>query len=217
MKKAEIIERIIDSFTAMGSESPEDTATSNFIDREEAEMYLSEQRAMEKISELEPSECFPEEATAEMYMEAWNCYVRKCRHDVQIERLTEWLIDGEQWNTYSWYCEHAQNAVATVVYTDWLTEDIEWPFETNGTANMLALVVVGMNSRDTFNPEHTFCWYDANKEQLFSSNTPFADGIINAKEIATYAVEHPEDRECMLFGDMDNTDIDYIFGEDYAK
>lgn len=211
MKREEIIERIIDSFTDMGSEDPEDTASCDFIDVKEAEMYLNEYRAMEK--DFNEDEKLPAEVTPELYMEAWNCYVRKCRHDVQIERLTEWLTDNECWDAYEWYCCQVLDAVPTIVYTDWLTEEMEWPFESEDI-NMLGLVVVGMNSKDTFNPEHTFCWYDSNKEQLFSSDTPFADGIIDAHELATYAVEHPEDREFMIYFHMDNTDIDYIFREE---
>ena len=48
VNKAELIERIIDTFTNMGSESPEDTAYANQLTLKEAETYLAEIRANEK-------------------------------------------------------------------------------------------------------------------------------------------------------------------------
>ena len=41
MTKAEIMERIIDSFTDMSSECPEDTAMCNYLTLKEGEMYLA--------------------------------------------------------------------------------------------------------------------------------------------------------------------------------
>ena len=94
MKKEELIERIIDTFTDIGSEDPIDTAASNLITLEEATTYLSERRAME-IKDLEPSERLPEEVTPRLYMEAFNCYIRKCKYDVTLKRLAEYFTDGE--------------------------------------------------------------------------------------------------------------------------
>lgn len=213
MTKAELIERIIDTFTGMGSDDPEDTAMCGEITLKEADMYLKEYRETE-LADFEPDEWLPAEVTPELYMEAFNCYVRKCRHDVSIERLAEFLTYGEHWRAYEIYTEIAKNGVCTILPTDFLTEDMEFPFveEDGYPPNLLGMIVIGQASKDTFSPDDEYCRYDAPAHTLYSTNTPFADGWIDATEIAAYFVEHPEDRfELYACGLLDNTQTDYIF------
>ena len=216
MNKAEVIERIIDRITDPYNDTDEEIANfGGYVTLEEAKEYLDLAFEEDKASEVSPEDGgMPLEATPELYMEAYNCNVNRAKHAVVNRRLHEWLVDGEQWYVYEWYCTNVMNAVPTVVYTDWLTEEIDWPFEDCDDINMLGMIVVGMHSTKTFNPSHTFCWYDSEKKQLHSTNRPFKDGAISPElvdNIVDYIMDHPEDREGMVYAHMDNDDIDYVF------
>ena len=209
MNKAELIERIIDTLTAMGSEDPEDTAACDMLTLDEATAYLNEHRAMEK-ADLEPSEWLPHEVTPELYMEASNCYIRRCRYEVTLQRLAEFIEYGEQVNTYHEFDGKYSSKTDKIVYpTTWLTESMEFPF-TSCNLNMLELILLGQNSPD-FDVTQRFCWYDEENLQIHSTNTPFADGLIDAKAFAKWILEHPGRIEYVKDWCMINTDIDYIF------
>ena len=85
MTKAELIERIVDSFWDMSGENPGDYVDLPPMNLEDATMYLSEARATERSCDLEPDECLPEEVTPELYMEAWNCYLRMMQYRAKEE------------------------------------------------------------------------------------------------------------------------------------
>lgn len=209
MNKAELIERIINTFTDMGSEDPEDTAMCGKISLEEATMYLGERRAMER-ADLEPDEWLPVEVTPELYMEAENCYIRKCRYDVTKSRLADFFTLREVVDCYHEFDgEYHSDTDKYVIPTDWLTESIEFPF-TSHDLTMLDLIQLGQNSPD-FNPIVEFCWYDAVNKQLHSTSNPFYDGLIDASAFATWILEDPERIQCVQDDYMDNTDIDFIF------
>lgn len=209
MNKAELIERIIDTFTDMGSEDPVDTAASGLLNLSEAKLYLDELRANEK-EYLEPEEYLPAEITPELYMEAYNCYVRRCQYEVTLARLAEFITLHEAVETYNEFKGIYTSPTDKTVYpTDYLTEDMEFPF-TSENLSMLSLITLGQNSPD-FKADRDYCWYDEKNEQLHSTDTPFADGLINAKDFAAWVltsddiITHVQDF-CMV-----NTDIDYIF------
>ena len=202
MKKEQLIERLIDTFTGMGSEDPADIATCKKIDIDHARMYLSELRANEDAAELTPDERVPAEVTPKLYMEAFNCYVEKCRHDYMKGEFIEWMKNVEPWDVYESYCEVNKLALS-VIYTDWLLEDIEFPF-TPDDLTMLDLIELGQHSPD-FNHNQEFCWYEMKDNNpncinnvLHSTDTPFADGIINAEEIAEWLLQ-------------DNEALDYVY------
>ena len=209
MNKAELIERIIDTFTDMGSESPEDTAYANQLTLKEAETYLAEIRANEK-EYLEPEHWLPAEITPQIYMEAFNCYLRKCKHDVTAQRLAEFIRLGEQVDTYHEFLGKYVSYTDKIVYpTDWLMENMEFPF-TSEDLSMLDLITLGQNSPD-FDPEKKYCWYDVTAHKLHSTNAPFADGLIDATAFAEWILENPGRVQYVKDWCMINTDIDYIF------
>lgn len=208
MKKEELIERIVDTFTDMGSEDPIDTAASNYVSLVEAAMHLSERRAME-IKDLEPSERLPEEVTPLLYMEALNCYIRKCKYDVTLNHLAEYFTDGELVYTFlEFEGEYINKSDQHVCPTDFLNEDIEFPF-TETDLTMLDLISIGKRSYD-FSPEDNYCWYDEVNNELHSTDTPFGDGLIDAKAFAKWILED-KDRIERIQNGMDNTQIDYVF------
>lgn len=209
MNKAELIERIIDTFTCMGSEDPEDIAYGKPLTLKEAETYLAELRANERAN-LEPDEWLPAEITPEIYMEAYNCYHRKCIHDVTTRRLAEFLKNGEMVDTYHEFLgQYVSYTDKLVCPTDWLTENMEFPF-TSEDLSMLDLITLGQNSPD-FNPEKKYCWYDVTAHKLHSTNTPFADGLIDATAFAEWILESPGRIWYVKDYCMINTDIDYVF------
>lgn len=208
MKKEELIERIVDTFTNMGSEDPIDTAASNYVSLVEAAMYLSERRAME-AKDLEPSERLPEEVTPLLYMEALNCYIRKCKYDVTLNHLAEYFTDGELVDTFLEFKGKYHNDKDKTFYpTDFLNEDMEFPF-TETDLTMLDLISIGKRSYD-FSPEEEFCWYDEDNNELHSTDTPFKDGLIDAKAFCEWILED-NDRIKRVQSYMVNTQIDYVF------
>lgn len=208
MTKAELIERIIDTFTDMGSEDPGDTALCNPIMLDEATLYLGEYRRTEREN-FKPSEWLPAEVTPELYMEAYNCYIQKCKYDVTAERLAEYIADGELIYTFNEFIGEYHNESDKLVYpTDFLNEDIEFPF-TEYDLTMLDLINIGQNSPD-FDMSDDYCWFDNKNNQMHSTDTPFADGLIDATAFAKWILEDKNRIEQIQNG-MDNTQIDYVF------
>lgn len=208
MKKEKLIERIIDTFTDMGSEDPIDTAECNYITFGKATEYLADRRVME-LKDLEPSERLPEEVTPKLYMEAFNCYIRKCKYDVTLKRLAEYFTDGELVYTFlEFEGEYINKSDQHVCPTDFLNEDMEFPF-TQYDLTMLDLIVIGKNSYD-FSADEAFCWYDEKENVLHTTDTPFSDGLIDATAFAKWILEDKNRIEQIQNG-MDNTQIDYVF------
>lgn len=197
MKKEELIERIVDTFTDMGSEDPIDTAASNYVSLVEAAMYLSERRAME-IKDLEPSERLPEEVTPLLYMEALNCYIRKCKYDVTVQRIAKWLIDTEPVCLYDDYHTDYNSESPSVEAIDyWYNFDNVsfFPFGYGNNLNpfdVIELIQIGINSKDTCKFTDDFILYDDKNKVLKTCNKPFGEGIINAIGFARYIMATPD-------------------------
>ena len=217
MTKSELIERIVDSFWDFSAEDPEEYLDMEPLDLESATMYLAEQRADERAADLAPEECLPEEVTPELYMEACNCYIRRCKYEVTLDRLAEFFTLHEMVDVYhEFYGEYVSPTDKYVCYTDWLTENMEFPF-TSDNLTMLDLIQLGQHSPD-FDADKPYCWYEIKNgnencvnNELHSTRTPFADGLINARDFAAWILEHPGSIEHVKDYCMNNTDIDYIF------
>lgn len=216
MNKAELIERIIDTFTDMGSEDPVDTAACDPISIAEATTYLNERRAMEK-ADLEPYDWLPAEVTPELYMEAFNCYIRKCKYDVTRERLAEYYASHELVEAFHDFDGEYHSDTDKIVYpTDWLMETMEFPF-TSYDFTMLDLIQLGQHSPD-FDAEKDYCWYEIKNNdpncvdnELHSTDTPFADGLIDANAFAEWILANENRIQYVQETHMNNTEIDYVF------
>ena len=77
---AAILERLHDPDDSVPDE---DIATLDFLTLDQAEEYLADLRRDENAADLEPDERLPQEVTPELYMEVWNCDIRRARHAVQ--------------------------------------------------------------------------------------------------------------------------------------
>lgn len=211
MTKEEIITRIIDRITDPWTESPEDYIHTEPINLEYATTILKEYRAEDDEWDLEPDERMPEEATPELLMEAFNCHVRFQKHELRIDRLAEYITDNEMVCEYDdYYKEHSEKKL-DVYPVDFIWES--FPFQPIGDMspdNPLFLIELGQRSKD-FNPIHEFCWYDREKNELHSTNTPFHDGILDAEEFARFIMCDADALRYFIDDLMSKKDIKHVF------
>lgn len=214
MTKSELVTALLDHLRdPYDTQCDADIATLDFIDLDQAAGYLADLRRDEDAAELEPDERVPQEVTPELYMEVWNCEIRRCRHDLFVERLADWLTENECVCIHSQYHHDYTNDDQDVEPMDFLYEmnpdELSFVKDPGNTVEMLTL---GMRSRDTFNPDHEYYWYDTKNNRLCSSSTPFADGICDATALARYAVMCSG--ECLeeILSQMDSKDMFLVFG-----
>lgn len=186
MNKAELIERIIDAITDPWNECPFDFEDLAPLNLEEATGYLADLRHDEDLSDLDPEDRLPAAVTPELYMEAFNCYLRKMRHECHILRLSKYLTDNECVCEYDQFRDDYKHNDPMVLPVDFLLDGFPFPTASGEDPDMLDMLLIGKNSARTFNPEHDYCWYDKRTTTLFSSDTPFHDGIIHARALAEF-------------------------------
>ena len=212
-----LLERLRDPFD---TQCDADIATLDFLNVDEAAGYLADLRRDEDAAELDQDERLPQEVTPELYMEVWNCEIRRCRHDLWVERLADWLKKNEEVFTYTQHHDEYANDGPDIEPMDLLYEyDLnDLPF-IGGDYDIVDLLTIGMRSKDTFTPADDFYWYDEKQNRLISSSTPYADGIIDATALARHIVEtggeclddvlsimSPENR-FLTFGSADEEDV----------
>lgn len=214
MTKAEIITRIIDRITDPWTESPEDYQYAELIDLDAAADVLKQYRDDDDDCDLEPDERMPEEATPAMLMEAFNCNVRYQKHELRVKRLAEYITDNEMVCEYDNYYKEFSEKKLDVYPTDFIWES--FPFKPIGDMspdNPLFLIELGQRSKD-FDSSKEFAWYDRENNLLHSTDTPFADGVLDAEAFARFALGDAETLRYFLDGIMDNDDIRKVFGCD---
>lgn len=212
MTKAELISTIVDSFEDMNGEDPRDYVDMTEITLEQADMYLREQRAMERECELEPDECLPNEVTPELYLEAENCYIRYMRHEGRVLNLADYIESEECVCEYEMYCEDYIENPVHVLPVDFLFDNT-FPFALNDDAQANPFFLIELGRRSTqFNPNDEYCWYDKEKNLLFSTDTPFADGVIDSYAFAKFILDDADALGYFLNGVMDSDEIAEVFG-----
>ena len=171
---------------------------------------LSDMRKDEMSAELEPDERLPEETTPEMVQEVMNCIIRWSKHQYRVERLAGWLKENEN---VCFYDQFRRAEDREVIPVDFLYNTDTFPFAIpeNYKPDVAMLISIGQQSPE-FSSDHEYCWFDAERWQLFSSNTPYADGIINADDFADYIIstaspEMIEELSCQ----MDKEEFNEIF------
>ena len=212
MNKNELAERIVDALLDPWND-PDDYYDLDPITVEYAKDLLADIRETEQLSELSADERLPEETTPELVQEVMNCLIRWRSHQHRIDMLAKWLTDNECVCIYDQYrSEYLQDSIE-VLPTDILCDMENFPFGLeDAQADIVAVLTIGKLSARTFNPNLEYCWFDKDKWQLHSTNTPFADGIIDANALATYAIESG-DKNILeeLEGQMDDDLFDEIF------
>ena len=215
MTKAELIERIMDSLIDPWADCPEDYIGATLIDIHEAQDLIDQIRDDEDKMDLDPKDRLPAEVTPELMMIAYNCNVRKNKHELTVKRLAEYIPDNEMVCEYStYYLPELENGI-DMIPVDFLTDTDGFPFLEN--ASPLDIMRIGVNSRHVFNPNHEFCWFDKEKNILHSTDHPFRDGILDAKAFAEYILS-TEGQDCLDYFTeciMDTEDIRKVF--EYEK
>ena len=211
MTKAELTENILNHITDPWTDCCENYEDAELIDLEYAKVMIDDCREMDE--DYEPEDRLPAEVTPELIMEVYNCHVRHMKHELHVKRLAELLTENEDVCLHNNFFRNYENNDPEVVPCDFLQDE---HFYFDGTVgDALWYYDLFKNSRKTFDPDrHTYCWYDKEKHQLFSSDTPFADGVIDAEALARYILS-PEgaDAKEELLGYISDEDAEKIFGE----
>jgi len=212
MTKAEIISRIIDRITDPWTESPEDYQYAEPIDLDVAKDVLKQYRDDDDDCELDPEDRMPEEATPELLMEAFNCNVRYQKFELRVKRLAEYIKDNEMVCEYDNYYRPEYPDSPEVLPVDFIWES--FPFKPIGSMspdNPLFLIELGRRSKD-FDSNKEFAWYDRENNLLHSTDTPFADGVLDAEAFARFVLCDADALGYFLDCIMDDGDILHIFG-----
>lgn len=210
MTKAEIITRIIDRITDPWTESPEDYRYAEPIDLDTAEDIIAQ--CNEEDIDMDPEDMLPQETTPELMMEAYNCNVRYQKFELRVERLAEYITDCEMVCEYDNYYKEFSDKKLDVYPVDFLWGS--FPFKTDEDIDPddhLFYIELGQRSKD-FTANQEFCWYDREHNELHSTNTPFADGILDAEAFARFTLGDAETLEYFLDGVMDDDEIQKVFG-----
>lgn len=212
MNKAELIERIIDAITDPWNECPFDFEDLAPLNLEEATGYLADLRHDEDLSDLDPEDRLPAAVTPELYMEAFNCYLRKMKHECHILRLSKYISDNCMVCEYANFYGPDENT-PDVFPVDFLcghSNINELPI--GNDIDLLDFVRICQHSSE-FNASEEYCYYDEKHDSLVSTDNPFTDGIYSARAFAEFILGL-DGREALTYfiNDLlDDVDIRWIF------
>lgn len=211
MTKAELMTRIIDAMVDPWTDCPDDYLTSTPIDIHEATDLLAQLREDEDSMDLEPDERVPQEATPALIMEAYNCLIRARKFDARVERLAEWITDEDCVCEYANYYFPAHDDAIDVFPVDFLADTDASKLITGEVMTTLELIKLGQRSPE-FSSGHEYCWYDKDRRQLVSTNSPFSDGTLDAEAFARFILLDRETFDYMFDHIIDDDDIESILG-----
>ena len=186
MTKIELTEKILDAITDPWNECPLDYEDLTPLNLEEATGYLAELRRDEDLANLDADERVPDEVTPELYMEVFNCHLRAMKHECHVLRLSKYLTDNECVCEYDQYRDDYKHSDPMVVPVDFVYDSFPFPTMSGKTPDLGDMLQIGLNSARTFRPSNEFCWFDMKTETIYSTNTPFQDGIIHARPFAEF-------------------------------
>lgn len=215
MNKSELIDRMLEYMIDEGRDDPEDYFDLEPIDLDYAKTMVEDYRKLEDECDLTDDERIGHLVTPELMMEVFNCLVRANKFEVRTRRLAEWLTKNECVCEYdNYFSDDRDPDRRRVLPTDFLADNFPFRFDNDDKSEPtpLDLVEIGMNSKHTFHSGHEYCYYDDDKRQLFSTNTPFADGIINADAFARFILLDAEAFGYMFDHIIDSEDIHHILG-----
>lgn len=218
MTKAELTEKLADRLIDPWTDCPENYEGCDPIDLKEAASLLEDLRRDDQAMD-DPDYHVPEETTPELLMEVYNCILRKNLHDLAVSRMAEYLTENEMVCEYDNYYRNEFNPSATEVFpTYWLFNEFDansFPFKVDDYAPDIAMIFrIGMNSAKTYDQDKEYMWFNREEFRIETTDTPFADGIIDANAFAEYILG-PDGKECLdyfLDGLMDDDDIQKVFG-----
>ena len=210
MTKAELISRIVDAMVDPWTDNPEDYLDSEPVDIEYAKVMLKDLRDNEDAADLEQDERLPDCVTPEIVMEAYNCLIRAKKFEARTQRLAEWIRENDPVCEYANYYVPEHDDAYDLFPIDFLDDNDGYHFTDDATP--LEILQIGINSKDTFNPNHEYCWYDKEKNQLFSCDEPFCEGVLDAEAFARFILLDAETFGYMFDNIIDDEDATYILG-----
>ena len=214
MNRTELIEKIADRMIDPWTDDPHDYEDTEPINLEYAKTLLEDLRRDDAEMD-DPDYCLPAETTPELLMEVFNCIVRKNKHELLVERLAEFITDNEMVCEYDNYYKEFSEKKLDVYPSDFIWDS--FPFKPIGDMspdNPLFLIQLGQRSKD-FDANKEFSWYDRENNLLHSTDTPFADGVLDAEAFARFILS-PEGEECLSYIRdyiMDDEDRTNVFGK----
>lgn len=222
MTKLELIERIIDRITDPWTESCYDYRDAELIDLVTAQEIIDECR--KEDTDLNPEERLPDEVTPELMMIAYNCNVRKNKHEIKVRDLALLITDHNLVCEYANYYLPEHKDAIDFVPVDFLMESTRFPFDTVNTNNpdLIDVLRIGLNSANTFSFKHEYCWFDKEHEVLYSTDNPFLDATVSARDFAEYLLsdEGRDGLDYILDGIIDDEDFTDVTGctkEEFMK
>lgn len=212
MTKAELTERLVDRLVDPYTDCLEDYEYVKPIDLEYAKSLLKDLRH-EDVEIDDPDYAVPAEVTPEMLMDTFNCILRAKQHELTVQRLADFITENEMVCEYSNYYLPAHPGATDVLPVEFLNND--FPFMNEIYAdNPLWLIDLGQRSPE-FSSDDEYCWYSEDEDQLFSTDTPFGDEVLDATAFAEYIMS-PEGEECREYITedlMDEADRERVFGK----
>lgn len=223
MTKEERISRLAERLIDPWTDCPEEYEDAELITLDEARGLLDDLLYEDEDMDDEDY-CVPAGTTPELLMEVFNCIVRMNKRELHIKRMAEYITENECICEYCNYFE-GDNYV-DIAPTDWLFDEMnaeEFPFtlKDGSHPDLATIITIGQHSPE-FSMDHEYCWFDAEKLMLFSTDTPFADGILDAEAFARMMFDD-ESKDCIEYFVNDlmlADDVKHVFGmsrEEVAK
>lgn len=214
MNKATIIKTIIDFIDAPYSgDAPEEFDDVREITLDDAERYLKDYLDDARKCDDEVSIKAFEQASPQIFLEAWSKMCVSARRRIATEKLSEFIRESEPVCAYDQYCEDYIDAPRHVYPVHFINgyETGDFPFTTSEKLEISDLIQIGINSaKEDFTKE--FCWYDEEKKVIHTTNTPFADGVLDAEGFASFILDNADALGDFLDNIIPDEDIQEIFG-----
>ena len=213
MTKLEMTERLVDRLVDPATDDLENYDDIKPIDLEYAKSLLKDLRH-EDIDIDDPDYCVPDGTTPELLMETFNCLLCAKQHELTIQRLADYITENEMVCEYDQYYVPTHPDALVVLPVDFLMDNFPFPMIDDSFANPLWLIELGQRSPE-FDPDCVYCWFDKEHRQLYSTDTPFDDEVLDATAFAEFIMS-PEGEECREYFTealMDEDDIIHVFGK----
>lgn len=212
MEKAQIIETIIDFIDAPYEESPESFDDITEINLEEAAQYLKDYIQDARCCDDDNAVTAFTEATPEVFLEAWNKLCSDHRRRLITDNLADYITESECVCEYDQFCADYQKDPPRALPVEFLdiSDIASFPFHTATQLTVADLIQIGINSAGN-NLDHTYAYFNEETMSLYSTDTPFEDGILDARGFAEFLLGN-RDALVQFFNSMDDDEIMKVFG-----
>lgn len=216
MNKTQIIDTIIDFIDTPYEERAEDFADITEINIEEAAQYLKDYIQDARCCDDDNAVTAFTEATPEIFMEVWNKLCSNHRLQLITDNLADYITESECVCEYDQFCADYQKDPPRALPVEFLDEFLDssdiasFPFHTANPLTVADLMQIGINSAGN-DFDHAYVYFNEANMSLFSTDTPFEDGILDARGFAKFLLGN-RDALVQFFNSMDDDEIMKVFG-----